>query len=238
MWPRVCGRLFYTTPWDSTLKQPQKAPDLPHSVIIADCYAALSPSDALWLKYIEEVENIRSRDDISEEDYYILRFSSHARDALMDVTLGEPEIITEGTVKEILRRAHEAIRAEEEQRRREAERMVNEAKRETVRLRSEKEKETKLRDARYETVGRKIAGVISWACVLPLFALLGYAAFATQPPKSLPLFIMSIIASIVLFMNSTIPIVPSLRIKIEKKVTPKIVSKLKTLFEPNPEDKT
>lgn len=229
------ARIIATLAW---LKKPQKAPDLPHNVIIADCYAALSPSDALWLKYIEEVENLRVRDDISEEDYYVLRFSSHARDALMDVTLGEPEVITEGTVREVLRRAHEAIRAEEERKRREAERIANEARQETARLQSEKVKEAKLRDARYETVGRKIAELISWACVLPLFALLGYAAFATQPPKSLPLFIVSIIASIVLFINSTIPIVPSLRIKIKEKIAPTIVSKLKALFEPNSQAKT
>ena len=43
------------------LKKPQKAPDLPQSVVIADCYAALSPSDALWMKYLEEVENLKEK---------------------------------------------------------------------------------------------------------------------------------------------------------------------------------
>jgi hypothetical protein len=94
------------------LKQPMSAPDLPRKMIIADCLAAMKPPDRLWRAYLEEIDKLSKRGSISENDYYLLRYSLEARRALMEFTLGSPEGFTEGTVAEVLAFAQNAIRAE------------------------------------------------------------------------------------------------------------------------------
>lgn len=109
---------FATLVW---LKRPLSAPELPRMRIIADCYAALEPGNDLWNKYLDEVEKLRQRRSISEDDFFVLRYSFDAKRALMHRTLGEHERISEEVVEEILDRAREAIKEPEVQRAKEAE---------------------------------------------------------------------------------------------------------------------
>lgn len=96
------------------LKKPMRAPDLPRKRIIANCYAAMNPPDHLWKRYLREIERLQKRGDISAEDYYLLRYSSEASNALMDTTLGGSQPFTEGTVAEVLESARAAARADVE----------------------------------------------------------------------------------------------------------------------------
>lgn len=96
------------------LKKPLDAPDLPRKRILADCYAAMNPSDMLWRKYLDEIDRLEKQGNITEEDYFLLRFSTAARSSLMDATLGDTEALTEGTVADILERAQSAARAKTE----------------------------------------------------------------------------------------------------------------------------
>lgn len=93
------------------LKKPTRSPDLPTKRIIADCYAALNPSDFVWKTYLKEIDRLQLQGDVSEEDYFLLRFSSEARLLLVDTTLGIPDAIAEGTIKEILEKAKAKIRS-------------------------------------------------------------------------------------------------------------------------------
>ncbi len=54
---------FTTLIW---LKKPTRAPDLPTKRIIADCYAALNPSDSMWKIYLKEINRLHQRGDVSE----------------------------------------------------------------------------------------------------------------------------------------------------------------------------
>ncbi len=94
------------------LKRPLKMPDLPRKRIIADCYAALNPPDALWRMHLKEMDHLRQEGRITEDDYQLLRHSMDARRALMDITFGDPDTFTEGTVPEVLERAKAAARAD------------------------------------------------------------------------------------------------------------------------------
>lgn len=96
------------------LKKPMRAPDLPRKRIIADCYAAMNPPPHLWKRYLQEIERLQKKGDISDEDYYLLRYSSEASNALMDTTLGGGQPFTEGTVAEVLESAKAAARADVE----------------------------------------------------------------------------------------------------------------------------
>lgn len=91
------------------LKSPSKAPDLTRKRIIADCYAALLPDEHIWKKYIEKASSLLKEDKITADEYYILRSAPEARVSLMEVTQGDEDVITIGSIEEILQKAKEAM---------------------------------------------------------------------------------------------------------------------------------
>jgi hypothetical protein len=95
------------------LKTPLKAPDLPRKAVIADCYAALNPPEKLWKSYVSRVDELASNDEISSDEYHVLRDSLEARRTLMQVTHGDPDAFVEGSTREIFERALENVRAED-----------------------------------------------------------------------------------------------------------------------------
>ena len=174
----IMNDIFTTLVW---LKKPLEAPDLPRKRIIADCYAALNPSDALWRLYLREMDRLQQQGDISQHDYDLLRFSMEARSLLMNITLGDPDAFTEGTVREVLERAQAEVRAEaetalyaEKKRRLEAERRA---------ARVEVRAET-LRRAQLERIRSISARVGKWAGRVALaivIALQVFVAYLTLP---------------------------------------------------------
>lgn len=100
---------FATIAW---LKRPLKAPDLPRKYVIADALAALNPPESLWQDYVREIVKLERSGRISTEDYYVLRYTRAAREALMGMTLGGSSPFLEGSVPEILSRARAAERAD------------------------------------------------------------------------------------------------------------------------------
>ncbi|MBM4044353.1 MAG: hypothetical protein FJ279_04500 [Planctomycetes bacterium] len=95
------------------LKRPMQMPDLPRDRVIADCYAALSPPQSVWRLYFAELDKLVASGAITPEDHALLR-SLDADRTLMELTRGDPEAFTEGTVDEILERARERMRQEAE----------------------------------------------------------------------------------------------------------------------------
>lgn len=152
------------------LKNPSRLPDLPEKRIIADCYAAMNPSDKLWKKYATEIEKLRSHDKISHDDYYVLRSSMEARLALMDITSGDPDVFTQGTAKQVLQRAREGFVADERALREAAETRAASAERRTKELEQQ--------------VSKMAIGMARWCkriLFLICFSLLGLATYAALP---------------------------------------------------------
>lgn len=94
------------------LKNPTAAPNLPRKLLIADAYAALQPSDELWKSYLAEISRLQEQGEITETDYYLLRYSIASKRAVMDITQGMEEAFTEGTVAEVLAIAQASVRAD------------------------------------------------------------------------------------------------------------------------------
>ncbi len=92
------------------LKLPVQAQDLPRKRLIAASYAASQPDNKLWKKFLQQLAKDRASATVTDEDYYLLRHSLQARTALMEVTLGDDEAFTAGTVQEILEVSKESIR--------------------------------------------------------------------------------------------------------------------------------
>jgi hypothetical protein len=84
------------------LKKPLNAPDLPQRRLIADYFAALEPDERFWKRYLGEIDKLEKARQLSEEDYFALRHSLEAKQHLMDITRGEEDAFTQGTVPEIL----------------------------------------------------------------------------------------------------------------------------------------
>ncbi len=108
-WPlAILDHDLATVAW---LKRPLHAPDLPRKQIIADCYAALRPEGRLWARYLEEIEALRQRGELSNDHFSALRYSVDARRALMDATLGDPEAISGTTVHAVLNATLDSIKS-------------------------------------------------------------------------------------------------------------------------------
>lgn len=86
------------------LKNPQLYPNLPSLKLIADCLAAINPSDRLWNKYIDKLELLIANNELVDRNSIVtLRYLPEAKKILMDKTMGDENAITEGTASEILK---------------------------------------------------------------------------------------------------------------------------------------
>ena len=83
---------------------------IPITQLMAFSYAALQPSGDLLNKYLNEIEKLEAKGNISERDHQLLRSSPLASTELMNLTLGDDELLTEETVTEILERVTSEIR--------------------------------------------------------------------------------------------------------------------------------
>ena len=175
----VPDHLFTAITW---LKAPRTAPDLPVRQVLADSYAAINPSDALWRRYLSEIRRLIARGDVREEDGTLLVFSREARDALVDVTGNDASAFGEGTVEQVLAiaRANARSEVEEELRLTRVAHAAEVAEREGEIDDSRKEADELARrlaeaHARTERLIGGIAGAAAWTLVVPLFALVAAA---------------------------------------------------------------
>ncbi len=81
------------------LKDPITASGLPRKRLIADCYAAIQPNDALWAKYLKAIDQLEKQNKITSDQYFILRHSIQAKSELMDCTFGEEKVFSDGTIR-------------------------------------------------------------------------------------------------------------------------------------------
>ena len=170
------------------LKRPLAAPNLPEKMVIADCYAALNPPETLWRSYVLELDRLQAQGSITPDDDDLLRYSSEARIALLDLTLGDANAFAEGTVEEVLERARITARRDltleltsEKAKRLEAERRA-------VVLQDRENFSRKIQLDHFAFIGTKIGKAASKLLAVAgvLLILLGiYATFPTPFP-SLP----------------------------------------------------
>ncbi|MBK1884411.1 hypothetical protein JIN85_18485 [Luteolibacter pohnpeiensis] len=97
------------------LKSPMESGDLSKTELLSNCYAAMHPPKKVWRSYLAEVDRLKCEGRFTEQDHEVLRLSLNAPEALMDVTRGEIDGITESNLREILSRI-ERNYAEEKQR--------------------------------------------------------------------------------------------------------------------------
>lgn len=153
------------------LKKPMASPELPRKRIIADCYAATRPDEPMWRKYLNEIDKLSKDGNVSEDDYYMLRYSLEAKQALMELTQGDVDVFSRGTIKEMLDLIRSNIKAEyieqiraEQERAEKAEEAVEQVKKDTkeeytIKLEKETERadeaEAKVESNKLQEMARK-----------------------------------------------------------------------------------
>ncbi len=75
--------------------------------LLADCYAALKPDAEMIKRFLSEVEKLKVKQKISDEDYYLMITSRAIKEMLQDRTLGDPDLISERTPEEIMEKIRE-----------------------------------------------------------------------------------------------------------------------------------
>jgi hypothetical protein len=165
------------------LKNPTAAPNLPRLQVIADAYAAMQPSDALWKVYLTEIARLEAAGRISADEYYLLRHSHSAKRALMDLTNGGLDAFSEGTALEILAVARDNLRADLDQ---ELNEVRAELQTRSTELIDAKAAETR-RSNQVDKLAGRFASVTSTVALLVTFGLLAFGTAYTFP-WSLPQF--------------------------------------------------
>lgn len=169
------------------LKNPQLYPNLPSLKLIADCLAAINPSDRLWNKYIDKLELLTANNELIDKNKIVtLRYLPEAKKILMDKTMGDENAITEGTANEILveieKQRLTEIELVKEKERQKAQESIIEHKKENENL----QKELKDRDSAYSNTleiirkrSNKRAATITFVIVFLICCLLGLLSFFT-----------------------------------------------------------
>ena len=170
------------------LKKPTVAPDLPRKRIIADCYAAMQPDEKLWQRYLQETQKLKEDNKVSTEEYYMLRYSLEARQALMELTRGDDVALTETTIPEILGFMREKMQKDlkEKVRSIEAEKqMLQQEVEHQKQLRVEVQRHSELekieRDKRIAARAGLVAKITARASCGFIYAALVVSAFFTFP---------------------------------------------------------
>jgi hypothetical protein len=231
------------------LMSPVQAADLPRRQIIATSYAALSPSDAMWRRYLREVRKLASRGELSEDQVGLLTFAPEARLALMNETDGDVAAFGEGTVPRVLEHARHTAQAEtKEELRLETERL----ERAEATIAEEKERTRKaVEDAaslaeaqrrRISATATQVARVTGWAVfILALAAITVGTGFATSglfpaswsraiPFVASALIVVAVIASLVTLVSGLA--LKDLIAAVERRLAPPIERTLSRIAAP------
>jgi hypothetical protein len=204
------------------LKDPARAADLPRRQMVADSFAAMNPPDALWQRYVAEIDRLEERSEISEEEFALLRYSMDARRALMDLTLGDEDVFTTGTISQVLEYARQ--------------RAARDAKVEGERAAEERQR------ARYRDVANRTGTYVAWFFFgLAALALIVGAVVATAGPLGdVPALLRAVLSACVLFgaifgiANGVFDVsVRTAAARLEKGTAKFVDSRLRSFFSPD-----
>lgn len=170
------------------LKDPSIAPNLPRKRLIADFMAAIQPNEQLWTKYLDCIAQLEQQNKLSDDQYFVLRHSIQARSELMEITLGDETVFSEGTVSEVLAVIEESFRAEGIARANAAELAKQDAlmrfekeREERLELEEKVDREKEARISKNRLRARRIARYVLLSVSILLVIAVGYLTYAISP---------------------------------------------------------
>ena len=177
--------------------QPEKMDEVGEKRLLVNVYCMLEPDKELLSKWLSEIEKLKSRGEIGEDEYILLRDSRISQELLSEKTLGDVKNFTVKTAEEVLdeikREGYKKY--EEEKRRHEETRRALDNK-----IQKEKEIEKKI---------EKVAFWIAISCII-IASLLTSLSVSSHGVWKFIGFIISIFLYLLSFSGLTIPRIKSL----------------------------
>lgn len=97
--PAIVDDTFLTSLlWLKSIKKDDKLPTLK---LVADALAAQEPSKKFWDTFLDKIEELRKRDEITEDELIELKYGLFSKKNMFDVTEGDVNKITHETVKKV-----------------------------------------------------------------------------------------------------------------------------------------
>lgn len=174
------------------IQSPVKFYNLNEKKFLADCYAALQPNESLLKKYMDQMEKLKNKEEISEEQYYLMKTNRTAMNLLQDLTLGDQNNFTDRTPEEIWEEMRRSIKKEEEQKH-----FVEKEKRQKTQQDLDREKrKTENFNKRTEQIAHSISIILSaiFGCIF-IFGILSQI-FLNFPENKTMKMILIILVSI------------------------------------------
>jgi hypothetical protein len=159
------------------LKAPMGAPSLPERELLALCYSAMEPGDALWSHYVREINKLKDNGRVAVDDHAILRTSSLAQKELMNLTKGNEAAFNVQTIDDVLERVKSELVSEEATKLHTEEYAHRETRRERDELKDERES---IKKNLFWTAQRDSL-FIARAVLIGSSLILGCALFAYAP---------------------------------------------------------
>lgn len=179
------------------LKNPDISNKLPTDQVIATAYSLLYTDDKFWDAFLERLESITKRGDISEEDFILVRWDSDLLSAVHDVSVdvgedfSEEDVfdIVEGIKRKYTQKSEQAIESLRRQKDEELARIQDEASQQLSAERSVTKDLTKRHSALTEKIERLAGGIaVTFSSIfcLALLASLIIACVEALPADLLP----------------------------------------------------
>jgi hypothetical protein len=158
--PCITDVLIGTLVW---LQQPAKVKILNEKKLISDAYAAIQPDKALIKRYLEEVDNLKNRGEITSDEYYILRTNRVAFNLLSEKTKNDCASFEPRTTREIMDEINKEHTAE-------LQKELDKEKQAKTEKTVESEKQ-RLRAERYERVVQRFVSILTWGIMLVIIPI-------------------------------------------------------------------
>lgn len=109
--PAIVDDTFLTSLlWLKSIKKDDRLPTLK---LVADALAAQEPSKTFWDSFIVKIDELREREEITEDELIELKYGLFSKKNMFDVTEGDSDKITHETVKKVqqmnFRMQHRAV---------------------------------------------------------------------------------------------------------------------------------
>lgn len=178
--PCITDILIGTLVW---LQNPVKTLILNEKKLIADAYAAVQPDSSLIKKYLEEVDSLKQKWEITENEYYILRTNRVAFNLLSERTKNDVHNFNPKTTREIMDEINEKHLANLKESINEKEILNKRTSQELESAKQELEKEkgnSSVLSARSANMIHIFTKIITWiliSVIVPLIIFLTFISF-------------------------------------------------------------
>jgi len=186
--PCITDILIGTLVW---LQYPLKTSTLNEKKLIADAYAAIQPDASLVKRYLQEVDSLKKKDEISDNEYYILRTNRVAFNLLSERTKNDIQNFQPKTAREIMDEINEKHLADlkEDLKNKEVLNTQKSQELEIIKNNLKKEEETNLiLNKKHARIIDLFANIITWISISVITPIIVFIIFINSFPDKFSLF--------------------------------------------------